>query len=65
MQSDNVGMPELLHKADLADGSRRRAFVRVEVDLFECNRVACDSGSSLYSMSCLSTAITDPEKLWL
>jgi hypothetical protein len=41
--SRDMAYLELLHEGDLPNGSRRRPFFRVEVDLFERDNVICDS----------------------
>lgn len=38
MESNDIFVLELLHEGNLADGSRRSAFFRVEVDFLEGNK---------------------------
>jgi hypothetical protein len=41
MKGYNVLVLELFHEGDLADGGRRGAFFRIEVDFLKGNELAC------------------------
>jgi hypothetical protein len=43
VEADNVGMLELLHETDLADGGRGRPFLGIEMDLLERHELVGDA----------------------
>ena len=43
VEADNVGMLELLHETDLADGGRRRPLLGIEVNLLERHELVGDA----------------------